>query len=321
MLIAEDLFQKVLTVPAINTGVNRLQIVSGFATANMADRHMEKLAELGLTINIELIIGMTRRMGIEKAQHYALQKLAKNSHYENLTFSCRYVVRGNPVHAKTYCWLNDNRPQTAFTGSANYTLTAFGRSQIEAMTQADCDSVMKFQKQILQNTDNCLADDIAEKVTLTETRDISDAGENTVTLSLLDRRTGETPVRSGINWGQRDDRNKNQSYIAIPADIGRSDFFPERHSQFTVLTDDDYSFIMVRAQDGGKALHTTQNNAILGAYLRARMGVPSGQYVTRQNLVTYGRTNITFTKIDDETYLLDFRPNMGPSEDAESWQS
>ena len=187
---------------------------------------------------------------------------------------------------------------------------------------ADTDPILvtQFQASVLRSTADCLDSDIKNKVALTETRQIADSASETVTLSLLNRRTGDTPSRSGINWGQRASRDRNQAYINIPADIGRSGFFPNRFEQFTVLTDDGDSFIMVRAQDGGKGLHTTQNNALLGEYLRARMRVPSGHYVTRQHLVEYGRTDVTLTKIDDETYLLDFRPNMGPGEDVESWQ-
>ncbi len=321
-MLSEDLFREILIIPAMRQEINRLQIVSGFATAGMADRHMEKLAGIDQSISIDLIIGMPRQVGIEKAQHFALRKLSETQPY-GLDFSCRYVVKGNPVHAKTYCWFEKNRPILAFAGSANYSLTAFGRSQIEVMTPADVYGIANFQADVRRNTTDCRDEHIETKIALTETRQIADLNSNvdTVTLSLLNHQTKETPERSGINWGQREGRNKNQAYINIPADIGGSGFFPDRAEQFTVLTDDGDSFIMVRAQDGGKGLHTTQNNALLGEYLRARMRVPSGHYVTRQHLIEYGRTDITFTKIDDETYLLDFRPNMGPGEDAETWQA
>jgi len=313
-VLSEGLFQEVLIAPAREQGINRLQIISGFATAAMADRHMEELAKLNCKISIDLIIGMTRRNGIERAQHFALKKLTKEQPYD-MDFNCRYVVKGNPVHAKAYCWMRDNQPVTGFNGSANYTRTAFSRSQIETMSAVDGQPVADFYSQILRQTTDCLDSEIADKIALTETRTVNDDSE-TITLSLLDR-TGETPARSGINWGQRAGRDGNQAYINIPAKIGKSGFFPDRYEPFTVLTDDGDSFIMVRAQDSGKALHTTQNNALLGDYLRVRMRVPSGNYVTRQHLIEYGRTDIGFTKIDDETYLLDFRPNTGPGEDME----
>ena len=63
---------------------------------------------------------------------------------------------------------------------------------------------------------------------------------------------------------------------------------------------------MVVAQDGDKALHTPKDNSILGRYLRRRMGLPYGAYVTREHLDTYGRTDITFCRVSDRLYHLDF---------------
>ena len=62
-------------------------------------------------------------------------------------------------------------------------------------------------------------------------------------------------------------------------------------------------FFVVRAQDAGKGLQTTDDNSEIGDYLRARLNLNSGEYVTRQHLNAYGRTDVTFTKIDDETIL------------------
>ena len=70
---------------------------------------------------------------------------------------------------------------------------------------------------------------------------------------------------------------------------------------------------MVSAQQGGKALHTPQNNGYIGKYIRNRLGLASGEYVTLDHLLEYGRTDITFRKENEETYHLDFRPNMRPS--------
>ena len=129
-----------------------------------------------------------------------------------------------------------------------------------------------------------------------------------VKLPLLTR-AGETHEKAGLNWGQRPGRNPNQAYIPIPVNHQKSGFFPNRAEQFTVLTDDGESFILVRAQDDGKALHSSLDNSQLGAYIRRRIGIGSGEYVTRAHLEKYGRTDITFIKVDEETYYLDFSPN------------
>ena len=78
-----------------------------------------------------------------------------------------------------------------------------------------------------------------------------------------------------------------------------------------VLTDDGFPFVFVVAQGKkGKALQTTQNNSLLGEYIRTRMGLPSGEFIEREHLEDYGRTDVTFTKIDEETYLMDFSPDI-----------
>ena len=51
------------------------------------------------------------------------------------------------------------------------------------------------------------------------------------------------------------------------------------------------------------------------------MKLPSGQYVTEKDLLKYGRTDVSFTKIDDETYFMDFSPNLDPCDDADIWEN
>ena len=129
-----------------------------------------------------------------------------------------------------------------------------------------------------------------------------------IELSFLAK--GKVHERSGINWGQREGRNPDQAYIPIPASIYKhSNFFPAKGQKFTVATDDGRSFIMVRRQDKGKALHTPDDNSILGKYLRKRLGLKLGQLVENVHFEDYGRTDVTFTKVDDETYFMDFSVN------------
>lgn len=318
-MLIDNLFSQVLIEPALQHAKTRLQIVSGFATGSMAHRHLEELEKRGANTSIELIVGMTNHSGIEKAQHKVLCDLAQ-SQADGIDFSCRYIARNNPVHAKTYVWLDDSGPFMAFCGSANYTITGFIRRQIEAVTEADPVLVSKFYEECLPYTIDCLDETAPDCVKLMETRRVGDnVNKDMVTLTLLDSRTGETPKRSGLNWGQRPGRDPNQAYIPIPSQ--HYDFFPKIGEQFTALTDDDFPFVFVRAQERGKALHTTQNNALLGEYIRTRMGVPSGEFITKQHLLDYGRTDVTFIKIEDETYLMDFRPSGEAEHSIESGET
>ena len=74
-----------------------------------------------------------------------------------------------------------------------------------------------------------------------------------VSCSLINR-SGIVSERSGLNWGQRANREPNQAYISLTSDICNSDFFPPRATHFTISTDDGQIIICTRAQDNGKAI-------------------------------------------------------------------
>jgi NgoFVII restriction endonuclease len=76
-----------------------------------------------------------------------------------------------------------------------------------------------------------------------------------------------------------------------------------------VMTDDGKEFICVRAQENGKGLHTTLNNSLLGEYFRYRLELKSGAFIRKSDLLRYGRTNVDFYKVDEETYMMDFSVN------------
>lgn len=319
-MIHENLFRQVLLEPGYGIAGGKLRIVSGFATANMADRHMKHLQDQNLDISIELIVGMTVQQGIQAAQHSGFCKLVEKAPW-GIDLQCRYVVRDNPVHSKLYVWLDkDGNPSKAFCGSANYTLAGFGKSQTESLALADPLECNQFYKHIFSRTFDCTRDHIEDRIRIvsSEREPVQGRDLESVKLSLLIS-GGKTPAKSGINWGQRPGREPNQAYISVPVHVRRTNFFPPRGEQFTVQTDDGDTFICVRAQDEGKGLHTTQNNSLLGAYLRIRLGLELGAYVTRQDLLRYGRTDVSFYKIDDETYWLDFLPDAAPGDDAELW--
>ena len=118
-----------------------------------------------------------------------------------------------------------------------------------------------------------------------------------INIHLLDK-TGD--VQYGLNWGHRDNRDKNQSYLQLPSDVYKSDFFPKKGTYFLVYTDDGHSFAMNRAQktDDGTAIQTPEDNSILGKYLRKRLGLTDGKEILVNDILSYGRTDISITKFD-----------------------
>jgi len=323
-MLSKNLFDEVLMQPAQN-GANKLYVVSGYATAAMAFRHLETLKENSHEIDVELIVGMSPVDGLSQTNHKGFQELMQTIYAGS--FSCSYLTEMPPVHSKIYAWFKNDKPVCGFVGSANYTQSAFGKNQREVMTESDpLQGFEYFQKLIRQTIycNNIEAENIVqiyntrsytrvkrerEAIQQQETAVIavepSLVGLSSVKVTLLDRQ-GRLPQVSGLNWGQRPGREHNQAYIKLPADIARTDFFPDRPTQFTVLTDDEKVLLCSRAQDNGKAIHTPQSNSQMGEYFRNRLEIPNGAPVTLDDLLRYGRTDVSFYKIDDETYYMDF---------------
>ena len=157
-MLTYNLFNKILIEPAATKPVTRLQITSGFASPDIAKKHMEQLTKLNRPIHIELIVGMPKEF-LDEKQHREFCELMKNTD-TNVTISCKYIVGKTEVHAKTYCWLfADGKPFIAFAGSANYTMTAFGMSRNserkEVMTWIDAPRAKKFHDILRRNTIDC----------------------------------------------------------------------------------------------------------------------------------------------------------------------
>lgn len=320
-----NLFDDVLISP-VREGANRLSIVSGYATATMASRHLSFVKDkLGTEIKVDVIVGMSPADGISRSNHRGFCELVAESNLG--TFSCSYIVEGKtPVHSKVYVWSVDNRPVIAYTGSANYTQNAFSKNQREVLAPCDANKARDYYDSLIDDTVYCTYDDIEEYVNIhdnvwtrrepLETSDdkteprtplLAFTGLEMATCPLVSK-AGEIHTKAGLNWGQRERRNPNQAYIPVPADVQRSGFFPSHGEHFTVVTDDDKTLLCKRAQANGKAIETPQNNSLLGEYFRNRLGLANGAYVRKEDLIRYGRTSVDFYKIDDETYYMDFSP-------------
>ena len=47
---------------------------------------------------------------------------------------------------------------------------------------------------------------------------------------------------------------------------------------------------------------------MLGEYFRNRLDLANGAFITKADLERYGRTDVTFIKVDDEQYFMSFAP-------------
>lgn len=316
-MITTDLKRKILFSP-LELDVNQLYIVSGYATPNMVSWFMKNIdIPSGKDLSINLIVGMVPYDGLSVAVHEGFKELLSEELPKGISaFSCSYVYQNAPVHSKVYIWCKDGTPIKAYTGSANFTQSAFGSNRREVMEECDANEAMQYFNLLDSDAIYCNHAEVEEYIILHPTHPIldkenhpkkpfEDSGLDSVTLSLL-ARGGETGKKSGLNWGQRTGRNPNQAYIGLPIKIARTGFFPLGKRHFTVVTDDGHQLIMRVEQENDKAITTPLSNALLGEYFRNRLGLSNGEYVWKQHLDNYGRTDVKFYKFDDEQYYMDF---------------
>lgn len=312
-----ELARRVLFEP-LRTGADRLCILSGYATPNMASWLIKNLKEFKSgPIDISLIVGMVPFDGLSIAVHEGFKELQKERMPQEVAhYQCSYVYDSAPVHAKVYVWLKGDEPVVAFAGSANFTQSAFGDKRREYMVECDALEAYQYYCGVENDTIFCNHAEVEEYVVLYPTHSVLDmenkpvgslSGENIekITLSLLSE-NGEVGTKSGLNWGQRSRRNKNEAYIPLPAPMVRTGFFPLNKQHFTVVTDDGHQLILRVEQQGNKAITTPLSNAQLGEYFRNRLGLANGAYIWKSDLEAYGRTDVTFYKLDDEQYYMDF---------------
>lgn len=319
-MYSDNFIDRILFQP-IRDGADKLKIVSGYATPTMASRHIKEIAESNLTpIEITLIVGMCGYDGLTVSAHEGFKNIvARNNTPRQSNLMCQYVINGAPVHSKLYLWERQGVPFRAFIGSANYTQSAFSRFRRELMELCNPEEGQAYFNSIERDTIYCNHSEVEEHIMLLRNHPVLDKEENvvgsligtgvkSVTLSLMSRRLGDVAPRSGLNWGQRDEYNRepNQAYIPLPIDIARSGFFPLEKRHFSVLTDDGVNLILRVEQENNKAITTPLNNSLIGEYFRSRLGLANGAFVTKEDLLTYGRTNVTFYKLDDEQFFMDF---------------
>jgi len=308
-MITENLYENILINPACK-GNNELFIVSGYSSATFLRRHLYKLREVNSKLKINLLIGMHQK----RNDHSAYINI-KNDFPDNFE---GYYFSGKPgVHSKTYSWIKDGVPNIGFSGSANYSQYGFFNTmQQNQMVEDDPFTIRDYFKNLKQDSINIedYRQSNEEIVNITNVEGSLSAGQiewihndDSVRISLLSK-DGELKKRSGLNWGQRPEhgRDPNQAYLTIRSGARREGFLPEKTFTFTLLTDDNEILDCTVAQDGRKAIHTTNDNSIMGKYFRERLGVKLGSLVTKEDLINYGRTDFLLKKLDDETFFLDF---------------
>ena len=320
-MVLKDIAKTVLFEP-LSHDVNELYIVSGYATPTMLSWYIKNLYHKTQTpIRIHLLVGMVPFDGISVSVHEGFIQLVRGEQPQEIAkLECSYIYDAPAVHSNVFIWAKDGSPVLAFSGSANFVQSSFvGRHRQEVMNECDPQEALKYYQSLIDRSIYVHHAEVEEYVVIHPTHAVLDLentliegfdlmaqdGYQTVTLSLITR-TGEPGKRSGLNWGQRPGRNANEAYISLPSKIAKGGFFPLEKRHFTAITDDRHQLILRIEQQNDKAITTPARNSDLGEYFRNRLGLANGAYVTRADLDRYGRTDVVFLKLDEETYYMDF---------------
>lgn len=302
-------------------GFRTLRILSGYASSAFLMHILTKFPDL----EVDLVIGMAKKDGIRRWDHDRYVQIMNDN--PRIRISYQRSLPG--VHTKIYHWTDNgliNDSQT-FIGSANFSWNGF-RDQLELLAESNYPNI----DEVFDVTDTilCTDRDLEHEINFfhvnyqrtprtNEIVQFALQGEDEENMYLQNLSYVDLPLllendtaiheRAGLNWGQRPGREPNQAYIPVPTPFNRQnpDFFPPLEQSFTMLTDDGQQLICKMAQANRKAIHTTENNSIMGRYFRNRIGVPLGIRVDARDVVSYGRTSVRVYKIDSETYFMDYR--------------
>lgn len=308
---SSDLAQQILFDP-IKDGADRLCILTEHATPSMASWLLKSYEEQGIEgVSVDLIVGNVMDEGIDEASHESFKELQGNRFSNEWgNFSCCYLFQPPlPDKQNYYIWMEGDTPVKAFGGSYEFTQKSILRKRSGSMGERVAAYAYKMYEDAVSRSIYCNHSEVEDYIIVRSSASIpaitSDSDENVIKLSLL-ARGGETGKKSGLNWGQRGNRNRNEAYIPLPRKIARTGFFPLEKQHFLVVTDDHHTLQLRVEQQNDKAITTPASNAQLGEYFRNRLGLANGEYVNKQHLLAYGRVDVTFYKIDDEQYYMDF---------------
>ncbi len=297
---------------------NELVILSGY----LGPSPVERLKDLPL--NSTVIYGMYGDKGIQERLHNALVRCQQEIPHLNIFYSTV------PIHSKCYIWKYNNYIKNALIGSANFSTNGLTTPYREILVETTDDTFQPLQEYINRVMSNSiLCTDIAISFTK-QSKIVEQQNINICNMTLLDR-YGNVPSASGLNWGQGKGHVKpNDAYIAIrkrylkscPTLFPPKQEFPsidyggrlQRHNDIVEIIWDDGTVVdgllEGNQKENGvmypKQISTASRKSLMGEYLRKRIGVPSGAFVIKNDLLKYGRTDITVTLLDEGIYYFDF---------------
>lgn len=156
------------------------------------------------------------------------------------------------------------------------------------------------------------------KITI-ENEDVVIDFSQSVIIPLYSMKNGTKVIfpKSGLNQWNAGGRSRDYDEVYIPFNSTLREmydgFFPPRDTPFEVTLPNGSTMSMKLCQENCKALMSNPNKALGKWLLREVLKVPYGQIITYNDLLEIGIDSVSFRKIEDKKYMLDFK-NVGEFE-------
>lgn len=310
--IKEIVFQKHLSIRA-----DELNILSGY----IGSPTIEDLKDLD--IKVKIVYGLARQTKLNQIFYKDLCDLNSG----NTSIYCPEILS----HAKIYIWKYKGEVVYILNGSANFSASGLETPLKEVLSEVNHTSFNEFEKYYNRIFDSSVP---VNKIDLDKfgSNDRKKLTKKDVVLNneSIDPNVCITDslyaTASKINWGHGNAHtNPQDAYIPIRSkDIKNHPvLFPEKSSNkglrfhdnapIDILWDDgermtgllEGSTIIDRLRYPNK-ISSFKSKKIMGNYLRKRLGIGKGQFVTKQIFENYGRDNVTISIISEGVYFMDF---------------
>jgi hypothetical protein len=269
---------------------------------------------LELNINSKIIYGLAASEGVTSRFHEKILSY--------LGHSVDIYVPKIPSHAKVYLWKLNGKVIYALNGSANFSGSLM-KPYLEVLNEVNLSSFAEFDHYVNTIFESSIEYD---KFDFSKTKSRIDVSNSQIC---------ESPSlyaeKSNINWGHGSAHtNPRDAYISINKSMINNypSLFPEKsplkglglndNEPIEVIWDDGTTMMCLlegtifenRHQLNEKRypnkISSYKNKKILGDYLRKRLNVGEGKFVTKEAFKNYGRDTISISKISNETYFFDF---------------
>ena len=287
---------------------------------------------------VNFTLGMAVFDGLTKVQLKALE--AFDGFLKENSFGQVYLAVTFPIHSKVMTIVDSDSGRTfSLLGSSNFSSLVSTSRQYETdlLIEGDDDILLE----VLDFIDRCKVaceplSEVADRIPILSPKLTDLSIEQTVTRAdaaeasrLRTDITFDIPIkpepRSHLNIffgrGRVDSKGRElprpwyEAEIIVSKQLTTLPHYPtkeENNGEFTVITDDGWSFPCKVNGDFNKNFRSSGNLEILGKWLKGRLeaagSLQPGQVVSAQTLLDYGRETMSLTRLSHpaNTWFLDF---------------